>query len=391
MEAYTETPAQQAMRKAFGRACMAASHDRFAEVVTVLEEAIRVYGDSPDAWLCQAYRELSEAAAMVGDTEKGLTTAQRALAIRTQIGFSDNPTVAKCEAAHIYRRLALNHFLRKEPQETFQALENCRRARFFSRRQDWSYRPNSAIYTPSVLEAISNCGVATEQILAEAQQVPGTRLRRYPDGTVQFDGPGEEVFAERAFEYARFMETELRGGGELDLKARRRLFTTHVDREALRDGPCMIYAWGEWAAKYGNEDSFHIRAWPFADLNRVDRKQMPVVIVFKQRLSREAPSKLMKTLLDWANSVRDQGIFGEGPMGLVEPTATFFAKAAQFSIDASASGPQTLLWLVLSLLSFCSVAIITDVWFAPLRDVMAHYGVPGQQRVFVPLPNPSGA
>jgi len=77
-------------------------------------------------------------------------------------------------------------------------------------------------------------------------------------------------------------------------------------------------------------------------------------------------------------------------MDLGEPNATFFAKAAQFSIDASASGPQTLLWLVLSLLSFCNVAVITDVWFAPLRDVMAHYGVPGQQRIFVPLPNPSG-
>jgi hypothetical protein len=182
MEEYTETPAQQAMRKALGRACMAASHDRFAEVVTVLEDAIREYGDSPDAWLCQAYRELSEAAAMVGDTEKGLRTAQRALAIHTQIGFSDNPTVAKCEAAHIYRRLALNLFLRKEPRETFQALEKCRLARFFSRRQDWSYRPNSTIYTPALLEAISNCGVATEQILAEAEQAPGTRLQRYPDG-----------------------------------------------------------------------------------------------------------------------------------------------------------------------------------------------------------------
>lgn len=136
------------MDKELGRAVVLASRDRYAEAMTVLERAIQAYGDAPDLWLCGAYRDLAEAAAMIGQTDKGLATARKAhdMLARIGVGAEQHPITIQREAARTYSMLALNHFLRGERQETYEALEHCRLAGFF-------YRPGETYQWGSMVEA----------------------------------------------------------------------------------------------------------------------------------------------------------------------------------------------------------------------------------------------
>jgi hypothetical protein len=110
-----------------------------------------------------------------------------------------------------------------------------------------------------------------------------------------------------------------------------------------------------------------------------DLKNLQISVVFKRKASLETRRRFMQCLANWYSLVSQKGIFGEGPIKLISREIEFRGRLAQFRIDVSTSGQDTLNWLLISVLNFgYEVSKVTDFIFdhdqqverfiGPIRD-----------------------
>ncbi len=78
-----------------------------------------------------------------------------------------------------------------------------------------------------------------------------------------------------------------------------------------------------------------------------------VVVVEFVRLPNKMHRERFRQMLDnWERTVASQGCFGEGPMSRIKEEILFDRRMAQFHVDATRSGQQTINWLTLCCLNF---------------------------------------
>lgn len=88
-----------------------------------------------------------------------------------------------------------------------------------------------------------------------------------------------------------------------------------------------------------------------------------VTVVFHRRLSKRLRAEFTSLIVRYVDSVRLRGAFGEGPVSLACSEIDYYTRVAQFRIDASRSGQNTINWLILSILAFSPLNPVLDVYF----------------------------
>lgn len=129
---------------------------------------------------------------------------------------------------------------------------------------------------------------------------------------------------------------------------------------------CFVWYTNDYRDRLGEED-LQIRSpnevvWPKPPAYRVD--DLLITVVFRRKPSMEVQLRFAECIGEWSQQVATQGLHGEGPIKLTTPQIEFRKKLAQFRIDASQSGQDTLNWLVLSVLNFgYAFCLVSDFFF----------------------------
>src|SRR5262245_11707727 len=86
--------------------------------------------------------------------------------------------------------------------------------------------------------------------------------------------------------------------------------------------------------------------------NEFKLESLALTVRFKRRPNTEVREQFTRMIMDWLSSVRDHGIFEEGPMIRAQPYVEFQGLRARLRVDARASRQHTLNWFVLNALHF---------------------------------------
>ena len=108
-------------------------------------------------------------------------------------------------------------------------------------------------------------------------------------------------------------------------------------------------------------------------------RNLLVTVGFRHRPNAQIRRKYCVATIDWAESISRRGIFDEGPASLASPGVEFRGTRAQFRIDASRSGQNTLNWLSICIFNFgdrihaveavkFASEDLLDVCFGPAHD-----------------------
>ncbi len=241
-------------------------------------------------------------------------------------------------------------------------------ARYASSEQD------TVLYTQAILDVIAESGLDVDALLENIVQTTGAVLDRYPDGTVQFEGPRMfDAFESRAGDCYFNRSQQLQVQEENYAKAKVWYGDASYSSLApfsprmflIRDWGTHVHTWtggggggiGVWTANTAEPD------FPGPRREEAPIDNLLVSVEFQRRLSKKTRQQFTEAIGQWFLSVRVQGLFGEGPVSLASPHIQFHKRLAQFRIDASRSGQKTINWLILTLVHFASEHVITDIFF----------------------------
>ena len=115
---------------------------------------------------------------------------------------------------------------------------------------------------------------------------------------------------------------------------------------------------------------------------------LSVAVVFRGRVGKGVRRAFVDAVAAWGRAAVERGAFHDGPIRLASPGVTFVGTRAQFRIDASRSGQDTLNWLSLVMLDFGYEAHpISSVNFAHSdAELDAMFGPPSAAPILVPFP-----
>jgi hypothetical protein len=95
-----------------------------------------------------------------------------------------------------------------------------------------------------------------------------------------------------------------------------------------------------------------------------DLAELRVAVCFRTRVGKDVRHSFVDFITAWGRAAAEHGAFDDGPARLVSPGVTFLGTRAQFRIDVSRSGQDTLNWLSLAILDFGSdFQPVTEVTF----------------------------
>ena len=118
-----------------------------------------------------------------------------------------------------------------------------------------------------------------------------------------------------------------------------------------------------------------------------DRKNLLVTVGFCRKPSEEVSQSFIRCLGEFFRSVSRQGMFGEGPVRPRSSEVEFRGRVAQFRIDASNSGQDTLNWLLLCVINFgYSTSQVIDFVVDHEEGLESFIGRIGRTVIKVPLP-----
>lgn len=129
---------------------------------------------------------------------------------------------------------------------------------------------------------------------------------------------------------------------------------------------CIVWYTNDYRESLGEED-LQIRSpneavWPIPPSYQLH--DLLITVVFRRKPSKEVQIRFADCIRIWSQEVAIRGLNGEGAIKLVTSEIEFRKKLAQFRIDASRSGQDTLNWLVLSVLNFgYAVSLVSDFFF----------------------------
>ena len=118
----------------------------------------------------------------------------------------------------------------------------------------------------------------------------------------------------------------------------------------------------------------------------LDLSDLPVTVGFMRPLRPAQAESLRDTLVDWVRRLEGRGIRGDGPVHLVPPGIDIHGRRAQFRVDASSTGQDTLNWLILTLLGLgIRVAPVHQVVFDDVANLQRYMGVADGNSFHVPF------
>jgi hypothetical protein len=181
-----------------------------------------------------------------------------------------------------------------------------------------------------------------EKALRTAERRLGSVLR-YPDGTLQFDCP-DAIAAENAS----------RDIGLFQFLFDQTISSTLSRNLAAFPEQCYsFYYGGDYQRRLG-EDEFiagrgsGMKHWP----GEYRLEDILFTIWFRRRPSNDVRAALAGEIGAWLASVAEAGLWSEGPVLPIVPHMQFRGKRADIRLDASRSGPHTLMYLILTALEF---------------------------------------
>ena len=254
--------------------------------------------------------------------------------------------------------------------------------------------PKVHIYMPSILDAFREDGVDTNAMFRQVAGFPECAGQRYPDGSMQIEGPqAVEVFEKLAVALFRklmanfhaqhpFCNEYVMGGA------------AYISLNPFEAKSFDLSFCGEFVRKFENGcvgiwPNFVPDLRPTLEENPID--DLPVTVIFQRRLSKDAREQFSRLVGDWLRSVSGEGIFGEGPILPVSGEIDFYPRCAQFRINASRSGQNTINWLILTILRFIPVNLVTEILLmrraATGQPVAEEFSLNAAQLVKLPLVN----
>jgi hypothetical protein len=129
---------------------------------------------------------------------------------------------------------------------------------------------------------------------------------------------------------------------------------------------CFVWYTNDYRDRLGEED-LQIRSpneviWPEPPTYCLS--DLLITVVFRGKPSTEMQLRFAECIGAWSHHVSSQGFNGEGAIKLIASQIEYRKKVAQFRIDASQSGQDTLNWLVLTVLNFgYAFSLVSNIFF----------------------------
>ncbi len=214
------------------------------------------------------------------------------------------------------------------------------------------------------------------QLFLESLKDAADRYGQYPDGTMLFEGGDSfhrlwnRIKASRRVDRGVPEPNLLMHGiwhpnsfGGLEEFTRGKifymLFYTRDYRESLGELDFSVVFPSMWAH-------------PTKDYNL---KNLLISIGFTRKVSTKTQQDFAQCLEEFFSSVSSSGILNEGPLKLVFKEIEFRGRLAQFRVDSSSAGQDTLNWLLITALNFgYSTSTISDFVFDHDKDIERFIG-----------------
>jgi hypothetical protein len=251
-----------------------------------------------------------------------------------------------------------------------------------------------SLYSEPFLREAREIGVNVEALLGKIADMPDARILKYPNGTIQLEGEGAaSTFGAEAG--SRVSDHAIR---QAHIKDPRRMPVCLASASFASLSPFPVRyigltLWGEFVKQY---EGGRLRVQPSTIPQPVDGKvngpieNLPVTIAVRRRFSKQTRQQFADLVGKFLASVRSEGMFGEGPISRVSEVIDFFPRVAQFRIDASRSGQNTINWLILSLVEFSSINCVTEIHFTEQLNAQwtleQYFELSKDKLVKVPIP-----
>ena len=251
--------------------------------------------------------------------------------------------------------------------------------------------PSATLYRAQLLNAIGGLGVNIEMLVADVSRIPGARFLAYPDGTLQVEGRGiYEAFESRGARCIREYDGQV-AFAENPASPRYRFCGSQFHSlPAFAPMHYTVLHWHEHVKRW--QGGTYVQAGctkRFYEIEPSPLDNLMVTLAFHRRFTNAARPALAAHVAEWLAEVGEQGLFGEGKISPRSPTITFYDRVARFYLDASATGQQTINWLILHLMNFWDVHPLEIVYFTthPSRDISfeEEYALSRQEPIELPL------
>ena len=247
-------------------------------------------------------------------------------------------------------------------------------------------RKRTVIYSVPALEAVREVGFRLQRALRMITQSSVRQFRHYPDGSCQL-GPESSVIA--SFENSGYCDAVYDASRTSATIGKTWLGTSQWQPLSPLSSECetLIRLFGRFVLDWPDGA---LSIWTRVLANREEEERLPcpktaipVTVTFRRRLTKEIREEFVQLIGRWAASVRENGIFEEGPVSVVDNRIEFWNRRAQFVLDASQSGQNTINWLILCLLSFSYVNTVIELFFVAKELVDDCSDFPAKGKVVV--------
>lgn len=146
------------------------------------------------------------------------------------------------------------------------------------------------------------------------------------------------------------------------------------------------------------EDEIGLSVFPIAlpgavvASDELDPSKLLVTVNFRGRVTAATRQGFVAALAAWAAMVAEGGISGEGPARVRPLGVRFRGRWAQFEIDASASGQNTVNWLTLCLLNFgYAVLLVEGIVYCYREGMLLRFEEQNGETIVLSLPDRAAA
>lgn len=199
----------------------------------------------------------------------------------------------------------------------------------------------------------------------------------YPEGTIEFSVSSDEELREFSERYLRYssdipdwpLTTGLWFRNQVSFPLRRYWIEFRRDYlEPIRDRGVGIGMAGGTLKWYPGE-------------KKLD--DLLMAVLFHRNPSKKTKSRLVDCISTWFDAVKDGGIDGEGPAFPAIRHVKLHGRRAELRLNASRTGPRTLLWLLLEILKVAhDVSRIEVICFNPDDPVAIEHELQGIRSAF---------
>lgn len=227
------------------------------------------------------------------------------------------------------------------------------------------------VYTPSILAIVQQGGIDPRESCAALANGRLNQVKCLPDGSLLIDDAELScvfhtawgaVYNTWAAERDEILDPTDAGPSVLG-RAILCSLSGHIDLQY------DVHFIGDWAQNLeGNSIGVRTSRATHGMVEDCELQSLNVYVEFRRSADKGQRYRFVTLVSAWLRGVRNKGLFGEGPVTAITEAIRFGRRAAHFRLDASATGPITILWLVTTLIGFCDPVVITEISFT--REVV---------------------